>query len=184
MRTAKEMYDAAKETGSGQGMTETWGVKHFEVVAKSLQADEEVLYTFIGLHNYISMSKHDNNYAYAVTNKRIIMGQKKLVGENLQSVSLENINDVTLQKGMAIGTVTIDTIREKFNVGVTKSQAQVISDNIHELVFRAKQISSTPSPAPAAISGADELKKFKELLDAGILTQEEFDAKKKQILGI
>lgn len=33
-------------------------------------------------------------------------------------------------------------------------------------------------------STADELKKFKELLDMGIITQEEFDAKKKQLLGL
>ena len=33
-------------------------------------------------------------------------------------------------------------------------------------------------------STADELKKFKELLDSGIITQEEFDAKKKQLLGL
>ena len=36
----------------------------------------------------------------------------------------------------------------------------------------------------AAISSADELKKFKELLDCGIISQEEFDAKKKQLLGL
>lgn len=35
-----------------------------------------------------------------------------------------------------------------------------------------------------AISAADELKKFKELLDSGVITQEEFDAKKKQLLGL
>jgi hypothetical protein len=34
------------------------------------------------------------------------------------------------------------------------------------------------------VSCADELKKFKELLDIGIITQEEFDAKKKQLLGL
>ena len=33
-------------------------------------------------------------------------------------------------------------------------------------------------------SNADELKKFKELLDQGIISQEEFDAKKKQLLGL
>ena len=33
------------------------------------------------------------------------------------------------------------------------------------------------------ISAADELKKFKELLDTGVITQEEFDAKKKQLLN-
>ncbi len=34
------------------------------------------------------------------------------------------------------------------------------------------------------ISNADELKKFKELLDSGIITQEEFDEKKNQLLGL
>ena len=33
-------------------------------------------------------------------------------------------------------------------------------------------------------SAADELKKFKELLDLDVITQEEFDAKKKQLLGL
>ena len=30
----------------------------------------------------------------------------------------------------------------------------------------------------------DEIKKFKELLDMGAITQEEFDAKKKELLGL
>lgn len=34
------------------------------------------------------------------------------------------------------------------------------------------------------ISPAEELKKCKELLDMGIITQEEFDAKKKELLGL
>ena len=34
------------------------------------------------------------------------------------------------------------------------------------------------------ISGADEIRKFKELLDDGIITQEEFYAKKKELLGL
>ena len=33
-------------------------------------------------------------------------------------------------------------------------------------------------------SAADELKKFKDLLDMGAITQEEFTAKKKQLLGL
>ena len=48
---------------------------------------------------------------------------------------------------------------------------------------------AAPAPAPAAAptsvsEAADDLLKLKELLDAGILTQEEFDAKKKQLLGL
>lgn len=41
------------------------------------------------------------------------------------------------------------------------------------------------SGQPAAqTSDADELIKFKELLDAGVITEEEFEVKKKQILGV
>ena len=34
------------------------------------------------------------------------------------------------------------------------------------------------------VSDSDEIKKYKELLDSGIITQEEFEAKKKQLLGL
>lgn len=33
-------------------------------------------------------------------------------------------------------------------------------------------------------SSADELKKYKNLLDSGIISQEEFEAKKKQLLNL
>ncbi len=49
---------------------------------------------------------------------------------------------------------------------------------------REKAMQNSTSPAAPATSAADELKKFKELLDMGIITQEEFDAKKKQLLGM
>lgn len=39
-------------------------------------------------------------------------------------------------------------------------------------------------PTSSEASSADEIMKFKELLDSGVITQEEFDAKKKEILGV
>ena len=38
--------------------------------------------------------------------------------------------------------------------------------------------------APGASSTVEELKQYKALLDAGVLTEEEFAAKKRQLLGI
>ncbi len=55
-----------------------------------------------------------------------------------------------------------------------------ISDATDEDIERNKQTSC----GVQAASPAEELKKFKELLDSGIITQEEFDAKKKQLLGL
>ena len=41
-----------------------------------------------------------------------------------------------------------------------------------------------PSPAPAPADPVDEIRRYKSLLDDGIITPEEFSAKKKQLLGL
>ena len=65
-------------------------------------------------------------------------------------------------------------------------------DEIHKCVsdlLIERQSKPTAVAAPvvkqeAPMSNIEELKKYKELLDMGIITQEEFDAKKKQLLGL
>ena len=57
----------------------------------------------------------------------------------------------------------------------------ILSDEEYE---KEKQRILSASENDNTFSAADELKKFKELLDSGIITQEEFDAKKKQLLGL
>jgi len=60
-------------------------------------------------------------------------------------------------------------------------QCRKAYEYIKERIAYYKKQKNAPA---AAVSPAEELKKFKELLDAGILTQAEFDAKKKQLLGL
>lgn len=45
-------------------------------------------------------------------------------------------------------------------------------------------VSASPAPAPAKASSADELQGLAELRDQGVITDEEFEAKKKQILDL
>jgi hypothetical protein len=183
MKTAQEMYDFCKEKKFGQGQSQSWALKHFSLVEKTLSADEDALFCFIGLHNYVSPTKHNNNFAYAITKKRIIMAQKGLVGETLQSVFLDNVNDITFKAGLIFGIITFDTIKETFNVGLDKVQAANINSEIHDLIHELKQkptvLSASPTNDPTV-----ELKKYKELLDTGVITQEDFDAKKKQLLNL
>lgn len=54
-----------------------------------------------------------------------------------------------------------------------------IHKEISNLIF--KRTSNKKNPI---LSEADELKKFKELLDSGVITQEEFDKKKKDLLNL
>jgi len=55
-------------------------------------------------------------------------------------------------------------------------------DRCKHLGGKKDDVSKTDSSSPA--STADELKKFKELLDTGAITQEEYDEKKKKLLDL
>lgn len=60
--------------------------------------------------------------------------------------------------------------------------AERIVAYIQEKIKETRQIKTTNQPV--ASSAADEVMKLKNLLDMGIITQDEFDAKKKEILGL
>jgi hypothetical protein len=59
-------------------------------------------------------------------------------------------------------------------------------NNIESILSAIRTGKSTPQPeAPQAQKDAtDELRKFKSLLDDGVITQEDFDKKKAQLLGL
>lgn len=183
MRTADEMYEYCVKNGYGSGFNKSNSIKHFKVIESALQPNEEVLSVFIGLHNYQSVSKHDNNYAYALTNKRIIMGQKKVIGENCQIIAIENVSDITFSSGLLFGIVTIDSFREKFNVAIDKATAKNIYEVVHSVFYNLKK-SNQSSTETVQLSASDKMIEMKKLLDLGIITEDEFQIKKKQILGL
>lgn len=59
------------------------------------------------------------------------------------------------------------------------------SEELYNLIMKKiDEVQSKQNTTMPAISSAEEIAKFKQLLDQGIITQEEFDAKKKQLLGL
>lgn len=65
--------------------------------------------------------------------------------------------------------------REQFGYQTASQAAQFIKTLIHP--------PSSSQVAPPTVSPVDELIKWKSLLDSGGITQDEYDAKKKQLLG-
>lgn len=59
-----------------------------------------------------------------------------------------------------------------------------VSDLMIDRQSKAPKAPAATIKPEAPVSNAEELKKYKELLDMGVITQEEFDAKKKQLLGL
>lgn len=110
------------------------------------------------------------------------MAQQKLIGQNFQTVSLENVNDITMNTGLLMVVVTVDTMKEKFNIGVDKIAAQNINNRIHDILLKTMQ-KKTVSIQSNVTNVADEILKFKNLLDMGAITQEEFEKKKSELLG-
>jgi hypothetical protein len=77
MKTAKEMYDYCHTYGFGSGIR---ALSHFQVIAKNLLNDEEALLCFIGNTEHDGDKKHFGNFAFALTNRRLIFAQKMLFG--------------------------------------------------------------------------------------------------------
>lgn len=64
-----------------------------------------------------------------------------------------------------------------------KKEIDVLENKLLSITSKVETVANNVGGVATAISSAPELiAKFKELLDAGAITQEEFDTKKKQIL--
>lgn len=139
LRTAEEMYGFCTSCGLGSGNMKSWDLKHFGLIEDMLDTNEHVFTAFEGLHNFKSMTQHDKNFAYVITSKRIIMAQKRAIGSVVQTVSLNNINDITFQKKLVMGIITVDTIKETFNVAADYETASRIHKSIQSALDMARK---------------------------------------------
>ena len=142
------------------------------------------------------------NYACAMTDRRILMAGQLTSGPNVKSINIENINDITLSSDVFSSTnlayICIDTYKDTVYFQARSDVASNIYKCVHAAwdIIRENQKNTAaaapaePAPAPAEPATApaaipvEQLKALKELLDAGILTQDEFDRKKKELLGL
>ena len=75
-------------------------------------------------------------------------------------------------------------VTEKYYNGeINVPVIEELQANLIQLIAVHQQSETAAASAPQ-LSAADEIAKFKGLLDSGAITQEEFDAKKKQLLGL
>ena len=59
-----------------------------------------------------------------------------------------------------------------------------VYETITRLLVERQNKNTSEVPSNSTMGSADELKKYKDLLDSGVITREEFDTKKKQLLGL
>ena len=91
----------------------SWRIKkHAQIIDKHLNPGEEVIFAFPAQKN----NEFYNIFTtciVALTNKRILIGQKRVVwGYFLSSITLDMYNDLRVYQGLLWGHITIDTIKE------------------------------------------------------------------------
>lgn len=114
--------------------------KHCDIVEKHLNPDEKVEFVFAGQKNE-SFADIFHTCVIAITNKRIIVGTKRLLwGYFLTSITPDLYNDLTVYQGLIWGKVVIDTIKEEVTVtNLSKRGLSAIETNITEMMMREKK---------------------------------------------
>ncbi|WP_461241170.1 PH domain-containing protein [Paucilactobacillus sp. N302-9] len=165
------------------GVSDLFGTRKEVNALPDILADDEVV-------KYATSGIVDANTILMVcTDTRILFIDKGLVyGIKSTEIPLDMVNSVNYSKGMLFGDISIvnGAVTTKVE-NVNKATAPIMVDAVKQArtdFMNKKQQPAQPQPVQSQTSVVDELRELKGLVDEGILTQEEFDAKKKQILGI
>lgn len=144
-----------------------------------------------------------------LTNKRFIVYRPTLLGAaNFHDYVWRDLHDARLSEGIINSTVTLQTIKGKFlSVGhLPKAQARKLYSFAQGMEERVREerrtremeedsakakgivfpggLLSAPAPPPAPQEDPmEKLKKLKDMMDAGLITAQEYEAKKADILS-
>ena len=120
-----------------------------------------------------------------------IKGSKTIPISQIKSIEIKpaRLTMGYIQFGIGGGSESRGTLKDAHSdentVTFSTTKDNIIAQNIKSyiethIVRQNKVLNTINSPT----SNADEIKKYKELFDEGIITLEEFEAKKKQLLGL
>jgi len=125
-------------------------------------------------------------FIWVISKNQLIVTDKRISGKaafgkqiDLPIDSISSVGTIKLIKGLSISTSSGNV--SFWGIGNRDEIYKVISDLI---IARQSKSYAKEEKTTNNYDYTEELKKIKDLLDAGVITQEEFDAKKKQILGL
>ncbi|SCY29954.1 SHOCT domain-containing protein [Lysinibacillus fusiformis] len=127
-----------------------------------------------------------------VTDKRVLLHEiKGITSNDERSIPVSSISSINISNTLVHSSIEIVSTGNKAKIdNVPIHVAVEIKSAIENLKEIQKETSKetlsvpTPEKEKGMNNVAEEIRELKDLLDDGILTQDEFDAKKKQLLGI
>lgn len=179
--------EAVKGNGTTLGIMVCSGM--IKKAESMLMADEKVEFACVyNVYNVPNNSNLEVNVGLKVknrtagvtvlTNKRVFFCSSILGNVECKQIRIQDIQSADYKSLLGMATIRIKGITDMIIIEATKKTAEEMINKINQIQER------TNNPIKIEeISIADEILKFKELLEQGIITQDEFERKKKQLLG-
>ena len=171
MRTVKQI----KEMLAKGGATHFWGTKReVKELPKIITDNEVVTYATSGYYE-------SHTWLIVSTSKRIILNKQmnsicfSLFGLKQIEIPLNKINSIVYKKGFFLGEIEIWD-------GATMMKVTKILNKTLVPFVNAVNKAKEKFERAQQTSVADELIKFKGLLDQGVITRKEFERKKRELL--
>ena len=184
MISASEIYQGNFKKGYiGKELSQKASIANLQIIMDTLEEKEEVLMCFNGFLNQKSITKSEGLFTYLVTNKRLLMGRKQAFGKEVRTLLWDNVESFSYKEHNPytnIGRITIETLAKPYDISMMIEPAGKVFQELNGLLEGLKR--REPEVSVSSVSVADEILKFKNLLDVGAITQEEFELKKKQLL--
>lgn len=121
---------------------------------------------------------------WLMSGKEMIITSNRVIGRasfgKRVDLPISQISAVALSN---FDRIMVATSSGKIHFWLLENRADVY-DALNSIIGKVQVEAARNNTSAASTSNAEELQKYKELLDNGVITQEEFDAKKKQLLGL
>ncbi|AXG38857.1 hypothetical protein EGCR1_09105 [Enterococcus gilvus] len=170
-----------EEQLSQLGLLDTFGTKkEIKSLPDYIDNDEDVKYVTSGFYD-------GNTILLVLTNQRMLFLDKgMLYGVNKIEIPIDKINSVSYKKGMLLSTLKMFNGAAPVEIkNIDNNTIERLTKEINSAIKEYSVSNSQPMNINQnSFSAADEIKKFKELLDLDVITQEEFNEKKKELLGL
>lgn len=135
------VYKLAREFKNKYKKTVVFRIKsHCKVIDLHLNPGEEVLYAFPAQDN-ISSFMIINSCVVALTNKRLLLGKKRLLwGYFLTSITPDLYNDLKVVKNLIWSNIEIDTVKETIYLSNIDPRGAIeVESVITEYMIKEKQ---------------------------------------------
>jgi|GEM_PF-7030241 len=153
----------------------------FEEVSRLLFSDEIVKLPFAA-----KIGEFHKGIAYiavAITNKRLLMVYRPntLIPRAWETYTCK-LSDISSVSNSDLGVQIYTVGNERIWLRVWSTEAR--QNTVDAIISVLSDLKNTSGETTVSSSNVDEIRKYKQLFDEGIITKEEFDSKKKQLLGL